>query len=177
MNPDFNQAFQRTMDFEGRVLENVPGDTGGQTYWGISRNNFPNWAGWKLVDEGQMPPEEVVKSFYISYFWAPPACDQYQTQELANQVFDAAVNIGVGWAIKTLRDLIGAPHDGIPVGQTTLDLLEKQPEDRVASNFVSVRAARYQAIVNANPGDAKFLKGWLKRCQPTNPEAEPSVSA
>jgi lysozyme family protein len=46
---DFKQAHSIVMNNEGGYA-NDPSDRGGETYKGISRNNFPNWKGWKLID-------------------------------------------------------------------------------------------------------------------------------
>jgi len=59
---------------------NVEGDTGGETYRGISRNNFPNWKGWAIVDRFKPLKDEQIISddqldilihiFYNENFWA-----------------------------------------------------------------------------------------------------------
>ena len=46
---DFNQAFDITMGHEGGYANNKL-DTGGETYRGVSRNNWPDWEGWRLID-------------------------------------------------------------------------------------------------------------------------------
>ena len=40
----FDRAFVTTMQSEGGYVNN-PKDPGGETYMGISRNNYPHWQG------------------------------------------------------------------------------------------------------------------------------------
>lgn len=45
---DFKIAFDITNKTEAGYANN-PDDSGGETYAGISRNNWPYWEGWKNV--------------------------------------------------------------------------------------------------------------------------------
>ena len=47
---NFQQAFQHTAAAEGGYSNN-PKDKGGETYRGIARKYWPDWAGWIIVDE------------------------------------------------------------------------------------------------------------------------------
>ena len=55
---DFNIAYAKTGHAEGGYANN-PDDSGGETVQGISRNNFPKWRGWMIVDleKGKMVPQ------------------------------------------------------------------------------------------------------------------------
>ena len=44
-----DQQFDHILRAEGRYA-NLVGDTGGETYGGVSRNNHPNWSGWHPID-------------------------------------------------------------------------------------------------------------------------------
>ena len=69
---DFLQAYERMIVNEGGyVLHTVKNDRGGQTYAGIARNAWPEWAGWAYIDAGDTPPAEMVRGFYRSNFWTP----------------------------------------------------------------------------------------------------------
>ncbi len=46
----FDIAVDQTLDHEG-TWSNDPNDTGRETVFGVSRGNFSNWAGWKIVDQ------------------------------------------------------------------------------------------------------------------------------
>lgn len=159
----FDRAFTRTMDFEGRVTHHDPQDKGGQTHWGISRVNWPNWVGWSLVDEGVTVPEYMVKNFYNSHFWEPANCDQYKNEELSLQVFDWFVNAG-SRALKALQALVGEVQDG-NIGPKTLEAIHKQEADPLVDAYLARRRAFYHELVDKNPVNGKFINGWLKRCE------------
>mgnify|MGYP006921402083 CR=1 FL=1 len=106
-------AHQITEQTEGGYV-NDPDDNGGETYAGISRKFFPKWAGWSLVDshkplktnqkikDGALT--EQIHHFYKENFWDKIGGDQMADQDLANQVYDMAVNSGVGSALKLLKE-------------------------------------------------------------------------
>ncbi len=166
--PDFLAAFNRTMDFEGRVLENDPNDPGGETFWGISRVNHPNWPGWALIDAnpGNLPMnslQPLVEQFYLNDFWNVAQCGLYQSQELANQVFDAFVNLGIK-ALKILQNIVGVTDDGV-IGPATMAAINAQQQHYLAGNYIAAREAYYKQLVVNNPNLARYLNGWLNRCE------------
>ena len=109
---DFKTAYALTFKNEGGYA-NVEGDNGGETYCGITRKNFPAWEGWHIIGNyqplrnGQLINNTelffLVDEFYKENFWDKLGLDQMADQDLANQVFDMAVNAGVGEALKLLR--------------------------------------------------------------------------
>ena len=162
MSDLFIRAFNRTMDFEGRVVENDPHDQGGQTFWGISRNSFPEWPGWDLVDSGLEVTEEVIQDFYLHQFWIPALCELYENDELSIQVFDWNVNSGAR-AIKTLQTLLGLEADG-KVGPLTLSAIKSQDKGILVDKYLISRVAFYNDLVARRPDNKRYLKGWVKRC-------------
>ncbi len=107
---DFKIAYKLTAANEGGY-SNVSGDNGGETYCGITRKNFPNWHGWEILryytmKHGQVLPELniLVEDFYKENFWDEIKGDNIESQELANQAYDFAVNAGVGAALKMLKE-------------------------------------------------------------------------
>lgn len=108
---DFNIAFKRTERFEGKnVYTKTKNDSGGETWSGISRVANPNWSGWKILDSikdkkhGQVITtkelEKLKKELYKKNYWDKVWGDKIKIQEIANDLYDAAVNIGVGMSIK-----------------------------------------------------------------------------
>lgn len=112
----FNPAFQITMGNEGGYANN-PNDRGGETYKGVAKNFWPNWSGWPIVDGiiATKPPsinqalnnnaqlQTLVLSFYKANFWDTESLDNINDQQVANQLFDTAVNMGTGIASKFLQ--------------------------------------------------------------------------
>lgn len=108
---NFDEAYQRTLKFEGGWV-NDNNDSGKETYKGISRVYEKNWEGWKIVDAYKKKPnfpknleadkklQELVKSCYRKNYWNVIWGDKIRNQKVANDLYDTAVNMGVGTSIK-----------------------------------------------------------------------------
>lgn len=124
---DFNLAYPKTKGNEGGYAH-IPGDTGGETYMGISRKWFPAWAGWSIVDTykplkpGQVIQNtrlmEAVKGFYKKEFWDKLNGDSIDDQLIAERLYDFGVNAGVGRSIKQIQEVLGIPQTGKPDAAT-----------------------------------------------------------
>ena len=112
---EFLIAYKITAGNEGGYV-NDPHDSGGETYCGISRVNFPHWKGWATIDlyksQGKVHynvvfPElaNLVHEFYKTNFWDPIDGDNIDDQDVANDAYDMAVNSGVGAAKQMLKDI------------------------------------------------------------------------
>ncbi|MEG1860854.1 MAG: glycosyl hydrolase 108 family protein [Bacteroidaceae bacterium] len=56
----FKIAFKRTEAFEGEnIWTNIDGDSGAETWSGISRRYNPKWEGWKILD--RMKNKKIIK--------------------------------------------------------------------------------------------------------------------
>lgn len=104
---DFFSSLAFTLTQEGGWC-NTKGDSGGETYRGISRSNWPTWEGWLIVDhvkaQGYASIRELnqklaanpdlqnlVVSFYKEKFWSP-LYSQINDQAVATKIFDLGVN-------------------------------------------------------------------------------------
>lgn len=108
---NFDIAYKQTSKFEGGWVNNS-GDSGKETYRGISRVANPNWLGWKIVDsykkksnfpknlDSDKKLQELVKTCYKENYWNPVWGDKILNQKVANDFFDTAVNMGVATSIK-----------------------------------------------------------------------------
>lgn len=108
---DFEKAFVRTEKFEGKnIWAKIAGDAGGETWSGISRVHNPNWKGWAILDKipnkrnNQVITtpelEKLKRELYRNNYWNPVWGDKIRVQEVANEMYDTAVNMGVGMSIK-----------------------------------------------------------------------------
>lgn len=85
MSGHFEKALKHTLEFEGGYV-NDPADSGGETFRGISRRNWPDWPGWALIDKakaagcrspaainahfrGDQEIGRLVADFYQAAFW------------------------------------------------------------------------------------------------------------
>ena len=160
---DFQPAVQNTELWEGGYSNHVA-DSGGETYRGISRNNFPNWNGWAIIDvidhstlDQNSQLQALVVAFYHATFWH---YDGINDQAVANKIFDLAVNVGQRHAIKIVQLAVSVIADGVygPATEAAINCtsnLLPSIKDQ-ATNY-------YEQIVQAHPEDAIFLAGWLRR--------------
>lgn len=150
---NFEIALKRALAFEGG-FSNDPNDKGGMTFCGISRKAWPDWSGWAIVDGAIENGVDVktyahqnalfmavhVAPFYLKNFWLPIRGDEIESQDIANYLFDFAVNSGVRNAVKCLQRAVsfeGSDVDGI-IGLGTL---------MAVNRFADLQAFKEQRIL------------------------------
>lgn len=153
---------------------NAVNDSGGETWIGISRNNYPAWSGWPIIDSYKGKPNFVpnlkldivlqskVISFYKTSQWDTILGDQITNQSIANFMADWGVNSGMSTPVKHAQKVLNLDVDG-KVGPHTLAAINSA--DGV-SFFVTMKQERidfYHAVVAAHPQDQEFLSNWLER--------------
>ena len=183
----FNEALKHTLRFEGGYA-NDPADSGGETFRGISRRNWPGWPGWEMIDRVKArgtttaklidfffrdspEMEQSVAAFYHKNFWRPFEKLEADDRVMA-KLFDTAVNVGVGGAVKMLQRAINRLG---PISQLAVDgqigpwtisaynLATSGDEVCFLDTFCREQEAHYRRIVARKPSQTKFLKGWLRR--------------
>lgn len=171
MSENFTYAIPFILQHEGGWV-NDPDDSGGETYCGISRNNFPNWPGWRLIDiahgSATFPANlklvgglsDLVAEFYRQNFWQASWDDL--DKRVAAKVMNCGVNNGMTWGPKILQRACGVTDDGI-VGPATIAAANKMDTDTLLQAMCDQMDKHYEAIAAANPGDQKFLVGWKSR--------------
>lgn len=148
MTSDFPKAFDLVVGLEGGYT-NDPRDRGGETKYGISKRAYPD------LDIPNLTVDQA-KAIYRRDYWDACKCDQLPAP-LDIFVFDAAVNQGVGTAVKTLQRLIGVPVDGI-IGPVTLGTASKMKRE-MAMLYMADRALQYTDMDQFG----LYGRGWLKR--------------
>jgi lysozyme family protein len=177
----FEPAFKITMSSEGGYANN-PADHGGETYKGIARNYWKTWAGWPIVDRiaATKPPklntalaadahlQTLVLSFYKTNFWDTESLDSINDQQVANQLFDTAVNMGTAAASKFLQQAVNTikPNaltvDG-QIGSHTIAEANSCTGAALYNAVCHLRKAKYDAIIAHNPTQQQFAKSWFSR--------------
>ena len=115
---NFTEAIEIIILNEGGYVNN-PDDKGGETYMGISRNAHPKSKIWQYVDKVTAKYKttktinkylkqnneltKLVKDIYKKDYWNPFNLDKEESQRLATQIFDNAVNMGVSKTKKLLE--------------------------------------------------------------------------
>lgn len=160
----------------------VDGDTGQETYRGISRKYHPNWEGWKQVDANKpLKHNQIIKNetlennvrqFYNKYYYTPMKIHKINNLMISGHVFCHGVNAGKATAIKLLQKAINKVYavsiavDGI-IGNQTLTYANGDKQNEVANELINQRNEYYRNLVAKKPSQKKFLNGWLNRVKNT----------
>ena len=158
---DFDKAFERVVGLEG-WFDNDSRDRGnwtsgviGQvqlkgTKYGIAAHAYPN------LDIKNLTLDQA-KEIYRRDYWGRchnddlPACVRYD-------MFDTAVNSGVGTAIKLMQKALGVTPDGVWGPNTTAAVTKIDPE-MLDKKFAGFRLM-YLTDCAAWP---TYAKGWVRR--------------
>lgn len=122
---DFLTAYKPLKQFEGGWC-NVAGDAGGETYAGIARAFFPQWAGWPVIDAAKahssfrqgatafsrhlatLPGlDDMVTGWYRVEWWERMGLARFP-QIVADEMFEQAVNLGRGGSGRYVQRLCNA---------------------------------------------------------------------
>jgi lysozyme family protein len=168
---NFQTALHFVLQNEGGWSD-AEGDSGGETWCGISRNNFPNWPGWPIIDAAKAdrdfphclwaiaPLQKKVDDFYTTTFWQPIQGDRITNQDVATRLMDACVNCGLHEGVVLMQRALKIPEDGILGPETLSHINEVNP----LSAFRAERAIFYAEVYGRNPSRyAPFLSSWMHR--------------
>lgn len=188
----FDQAFTDLIKLEGGYSNN-PLDVGGETYKGITRRFNADWKGWAIIDSynikfGSLLKKDqnlqaLVKEFYKMKYWDAMQLDQVArlSSDVAYQLFQCGANQGIVTTVKMLQRALNCfpdlqlnhwplKVDGI-IGEQTMHILyghvhideDYQERPYVLTMLKSQQCLRYMEIVEKDPKQVVFLKGWLAR--------------
>ncbi|WP_158095909.1 glycosyl hydrolase 108 family protein [Cloacibacillus sp. An23] len=178
MDEKYSSALSFVLSNEGGYVDD-PHDRGGETNMGITASTMRRAYNDGLVKHTDVKTltRDEAAVIYERYYWQPShACDM--DSPLCTLHFDAAVNHGLGGAAKLLQRTINnyAAKAGIgvrvdvdgAVGTKTLSALcqcldLKGNVSLICEIYCNEREKYYRAIVESNPSQAKFLRGWLNR--------------
>ncbi len=170
---NFDHAFELTMKAEGGYVCD-PDDPGGETYMGVARSRNPKWGGWIDIDLLKGKPnfpksldsdENVqgkVKALYEQNYWDKVQGDKIQNQDVAESIFDFAVNAGPRTSAKLAQLAVEAEPDGI-IGENTLAKINQEVPKTFLAVFTLAKIGRYVNIVEKNKTSRKYFYGWIRR--------------
>ena len=188
---EFTQKLMNwTLDFEGRVYENVPNDPGGPTKWGITEQDMIEAQGEGMgsvdfnhdgkvdADDVMAMPPEFIERRYCAKYWCSRNLSAINSTIIAQKVFDLGVNMGLVGSTKVVqRALVSIGFvlgvDG-HLGPQSIAAINKGSDGEVACKTLldaicNEAEKHYLAIVAAKPTSQKFLKGWLRRAHAIPP--------
>jgi len=174
------------MGHEGGYANN-PKDRGGETYKGVSRVHWPNWAAWRLIDsitdsltpqppygsteykswvkhldgllEASVSIQNKVQEFYRENFWR--RLGEVNDQRVAEEVFDKSINCGA-IAFRWIQRAAGVGADGV-IGSLTISTINAADPVQLLNDFNDCAKRYYNGIIDHDPSQAVFKKGWMAR--------------
>ena len=150
---NFDESFTRLLGHEGAYSSHKD-DPGGETMWGVTKAvAVANGYTGKMKDF----PQSEAKALYFRLYWSKVSADQLPG-DCRFDVFDAAVNSGVGQATKWLQRAVGVSDDGV-IGPVTLQAAKMMPGYVIAAKF---NGHRLEFMTNLKTWDS-FGRGWAKR--------------
>jgi len=145
----FDTYIQRVLANEGGYVNN-PKDPGGETNWGIAKRSYPN------VDIKNLTRDQAI-AIYRRDFWDQVGGDKLP-DAFAFQALDAAVNHGIGNAVRWMQRAAGVADDGHLGPLSMAAILKKDPADLVVL-FLAERLEFYTKLSTFST----FGKGWVRR--------------
>ncbi len=164
----FEIALAHVLEMEGGYTDD-PFDPGGPTNKGILLREYARWKGAtldalntpSLKRELQSLPDDVVREIYRERYWQPAHCASL-SPAIGLMHFDAAVNHGVGTAIRMLQEAAETDVDG-EIGPLTRAAVKRMGEDQLIVRYAELRRKRYRTL----PHFWRFGRGWLNRVERT----------
>lgn len=184
---NFATAYEETANNEGGYA-NDKDDKGGETFKGIARQFETNWPGWLIVDKLKQQPDfpnnlslssdlqKLVLTKYKTNYWDALNLDFIKHQKVANELFDTAVNMGVGRAALFFQRVLNVMNRkgtlfqdlklDAQVGPKTVGVfngLTMQDKEYVWRLLNCLQGEKYISICEANPTQEKFMRSWASR--------------
>ena len=185
---NFEEAYSKTMAHEGGYT-NDPNDAGGETYKGIARVYNGNWDGWVVIDDNKGEPDfpecldsiyslqTNVHEFYKENYWDVNRLDDVSSQDVAEEMFDTGVNMGIGRAAKFLQKSLNYLNrngslypdltvDGAIGGKSlsALDIVLSDGDEKILLTMLNVlQGQHYMNYMDSDPVQEKYARGWFKR--------------
>jgi len=158
----FNRAFDLVIGHEGG-FQNDRADRGNWTSgvigkgelrgtkYGITAMSYPD------LDIRGLTVDDA-KAIYHRDFWAKCECDRWP-DGIGYAVFDGAVNMGIGRAIRFLQQAAGATPDGI-IGPQTRGKVDSADPIKLLREMMALRMAHYVSLGTLY---SRYGRGWTRR--------------
>ncbi|MCI5141826.1 MAG: hypothetical protein D3909_08900 [Candidatus Electrothrix sp. ATG1] len=170
---DFTPSFIHTINAEGGYVHD-PDDPGGETYKGVARSRNPGWSGWSNIDrlkkkknfpknlDADSDLQEKVKALYKSNYWDKVKGDEINDQDIAESIYDFAVNAGPRTSAKLAQIAVQTVADGV-IGPKTLEKINSIDKRTFLAVFALAKIQRYVEICEKRRTSRKYFFGWARR--------------
>lgn len=160
----FDELIGPLLEREGGYSNNAA-DRGGATNYGITQKVYSDWnyshaRPW--ADVRGMTQDEAVR-IYHDLYWMNSHCDEVPAN-VREIHFDAAVQHGVGSAVKFLQGSSGASMDGV-FGPNTKACVEAVSPELLLARYIAIRYRFYGRIIINDRTQLVFMRGWMSRMQ------------
>jgi Glycosyl hydrolase 108/Predicted Peptidoglycan domain len=136
---------------EDVTWEDVPGDSGGVTKWGVDQSSH------RGVDIKNLSLADAEAIYYKE--WEEHKCNLLPTP-IAEVVFDTLTT--GGHPIVWLQEVLGVTADGVLRPNTVGEAAKSDPL-KTANSFLVKRDQYFTSLADSVSHDRKFLAGWLNR--------------
>ena len=145
----FLDLVDRVLSHEGGYV-NDPNDPGGETKWGISKRSYPH------LNIKDLTRQDAI-AIYQRDFWQRVQGDKLPVP-FVFQALDAAVNHGIGNAVRWMQRAAGVADDGV-IGPVTLAAVARQEPADLVLNFNAERLEFYAKLQTFD----HYGRGWTRR--------------
>jgi len=161
----FESAFEELILVEGGYNDD-PLDRGGKTKYGVSQRAYPD------LDIPNLTLADA-KAIYKRDYWDALELDRVQIGFIAHEMFDTAVNMGVGVAAECTQKAANLLSPGSlkvdgnigPKSVAVINRLAKTSAYALFKMMNGYQFMEYIDIIENRPKQVRFIKGWMKRIQ------------
>ena len=100
--------------------------------------------------------------FFYTHFWLKVNGEKIADQQVAESIFDFAVNAGVSVSISLAQTVVGATADGL-IGSKTIEAINSFDSGHFLAAFALAKINRYVEICTKRPASKKYFFGWVVR--------------
>lgn len=162
---NFNTYFIKLLSHEGTVFTNIKADKGGATKYGVTFRTWQTY-GYDKDGDGKITFEDVklltlddAKRIAKKQYWDYFEADKIANQSLAEFIVDWSYNSGVGYVHGKLKQLLNVAH----VTRIKSAHINAVSAAELFEKLKAERLLLIQKIVQNNPKQTVFLKGWKNR--------------
>ncbi|MBF0590251.1 MAG: hypothetical protein HQL53_14110 [Magnetococcales bacterium] len=173
---NFESAISIVLQHEGGYV-NDPVDPGGATNYGVSLRFLRATGDLDLGDvdgDGDIDADDIRQmnrdqaiAIYRSEFWDRGGYEHIRHQNVANKLFDAAVNMGPKQAHKLVQRALWSVGRRVVVdgqlGPRTLAAIQDANGAHLLAALRSEMAGFYRELIARRPQLKKYRKGWERR--------------